>query len=258
MNRTMKMVGILAGAAVLFATPSCKKGENDPGLTFKSRKGRIAGTWNVTSKMEDYSWEDNTGFTRSVDFDYSGTQGIELSVDINGYSTERTYTYSEYTLTFTKEGTFEEKYTRSLTQLDFKFNDPQFTDPGPVTDPFNLDGGIDNEVTRSGTWAFLSAEKNSDYKNKERIVLNVMDEETITPTQFFNGTTVDWATNTETRTYGNGEMSMVVDLDMLKSKEMTMKSDHSSSWDFSSTDPNSFDLGDDEETSMTMSLEKQD
>ena len=46
MKKTMLAV---FAAGLLFATPSCKKGENDSALSLKSRKGRLTAEWTVAS-----------------------------------------------------------------------------------------------------------------------------------------------------------------------------------------------------------------
>ena len=43
-----KVVLMLTLGGLMLATPSCKKGENDPFLSLSSRKARVAGAWDVT------------------------------------------------------------------------------------------------------------------------------------------------------------------------------------------------------------------
>ncbi len=46
-----------------FALPSCKKGENDPFLSLRSRKARITGEWKLSSGTTNYILNDTTKTT---------------------------------------------------------------------------------------------------------------------------------------------------------------------------------------------------
>lgn len=63
-NMKKTMLAVFA-AGLLFATPSCKKGENDPALSLKSRKGRLTAEWTVASFVETSTYTqtyvDDTG-----------------------------------------------------------------------------------------------------------------------------------------------------------------------------------------------------
>lgn len=65
----MKVRKILVGALILaLAAPmfqSCKKGDEDPGLSLKSRKGRLAGEWTVNTFEETTT--DITNYTEDAD-----------------------------------------------------------------------------------------------------------------------------------------------------------------------------------------------
>ena len=53
------MKNLLLILALVAAFTSCKKGENDPFLSLKSRKGRLAGDWIVKSAtytLNDSLW----------------------------------------------------------------------------------------------------------------------------------------------------------------------------------------------------------
>lgn len=46
-------MSVLMLAAVAFVMPSCKKGENDPAISFKSRDSRMAGEWSLTKMSSE-------------------------------------------------------------------------------------------------------------------------------------------------------------------------------------------------------------
>ena len=44
------LLGFIAILGGIFLLDGCKKGEGDPGISFKSRKGRLVGEWNISSQ----------------------------------------------------------------------------------------------------------------------------------------------------------------------------------------------------------------
>lgn len=82
---------VLVLASFLLA-PSCRKGEDDPFLSLRSRKARLTGEWKLKSGSESYEFN---GI--NIQIDYSENKKI-----IN--STE--YTYSEK-IVFDKKGEYE-------------------------------------------------------------------------------------------------------------------------------------------------------
>lgn len=97
-----------------FAFQSCKKGENDPFISLKSRDARLTGTWELAS----YSKERNSTTTTDVSSSetvktetYSGslvTQTVTSSSSSSSkvYTDSDTWSYSE-TLTIEKDGTYK-------------------------------------------------------------------------------------------------------------------------------------------------------
>ena len=82
----MKNILILLFAFVcLVAIPSCKKGENDPFISFRSRDARITGKW----KVVNYELIDNNNGSINT----SSLNGSILTETINGNSTS--YSYSQ-------------------------------------------------------------------------------------------------------------------------------------------------------------------
>jgi hypothetical protein len=98
MIKTKVIVALIGLSSVMFFD-SCKKGEDDPFLSFRSRKGRVAGEW----KMTDY---------KAVDSDGSGT----TTITSNGSTYTVANQFGSFTGTLTWEGEFDKdgkyKYTR--------------------------------------------------------------------------------------------------------------------------------------------------
>ena len=77
----------------------CKKGENDPGLSLKSRKGRLAGEWKLVKAEENSTQTGATAQTKTFD----GTNWTANGTKDNTAYTKR--------VTFEKDGTFKMEET---------------------------------------------------------------------------------------------------------------------------------------------------
>ncbi|MFH0895173.1 MAG: hypothetical protein V2A54_12125 [Bacteroidota bacterium] len=124
--------------AALFMAPvfnGCKKGEEDPGMSLKSRKARLAGEWEMI-------------------------EGTNTS--ISGTSTE-TYTYNNGTLTYTGGGaSVTGTYTWVLTI--------EKTGSYTVEQSETFTGNVSN-YKEEGFWFFSEKNKDSEYKGKEVLFL---------------------------------------------------------------------------------------
>lgn len=139
-----KLLVLSIGALALVANlSSCKKGENDPFLSLKSRKARLTGEWTVT-KIEGTSSDKNSSFpiadvTSTTTYD--GTTETTTTTTVMGTDTDtETYTLS---FVFDKDGT----YTQTKVE------------------------GTTTEV-ETGNWIFLGKNKTAEIANKEAIQLN--------------------------------------------------------------------------------------
>ena len=91
-------LGLLVGSTVL---TGCKKGENDPFLSFKSRDARITETWKLVNiDQKDVSTDPTGTDTYTTTFD-----GTTVSEAFNG-SVFSTYSYS-LTIEIKKDGTYQ-------------------------------------------------------------------------------------------------------------------------------------------------------
>ena len=225
------MLAFLA-VGLLVATPSCKKGENDPFLSLKSRKARIAGDWLITGY--DY---DNTYTQADGD---SGTDKAVMNGDVitftNTFTSGGTTTTSTSTTTvneasysFTKEGTFTAVW--NTTNVSVSTNSG-FTTTTTTT----------SKSATSGDWSFIGKQKKT-YKNKERIVLNTLNDissnqqtsVTVDDNGIFNDITNIGDLDAWEENYASGEVSESWELDMLKGKEMVAKMMSSNSGSQSNT-----------------------
>ncbi len=201
------LFGALALALVAGSFTSCKKGENDPGLSFKSRKGRMAGEYTI-SKMSVTSTSTSGGSTTTETTTIDGTT-LTITQSSGGSSTTTTGTVNTADMTINKDGTYN-------MVLDFSISQDIFGTTYTTTTNNN----------DSGNWSFLGKDKDGEWKNKERVVFNVTNSVS-TDTQTGGGSTT---TSTSTNTYGNGENSSVMAIDQLRSKEIVFKADYASSY----------------------------
>jgi hypothetical protein len=93
---------IIIAAAVAPVFSSCKKGENDPFISFRSRKARVAGEWKVTSgkgsqvetgsNAYNYSWTfDGTTYSETGNF---GTSSVPRTIEYT-FDKDGKFTYDE-------------------------------------------------------------------------------------------------------------------------------------------------------------------
>ncbi len=247
MKTTKKVMIALAVAALVAPTlESCKKGENDPGLSLRSRKGRVAGEWTVSSweskenststqkstqtttpsSSSDGTSTSGSTYNETVTFDGANFKHVENWSNTSGAITvsgDTTYSGTgEIKFTFEKDGTFtmssSSMYTRTRTTT-------------PFTGATQVETWTrDNSSTRTGTWNF-TAGIGKDNKNKDGLVLTYATADskttTVTKTDFtFNSTTTTTtttATNTSKTTYDTNEIHENWYLDRLANKEIKAK-----------------------------------
>ena len=75
--------------SLIFLMPGCKKGPNDPFLSFKCRKARVVGTWTVTSYKSTYSSSGgNTSTHIMTNGNYSDTYNSFTTTGVETFSYE--------------------------------------------------------------------------------------------------------------------------------------------------------------------------
>lgn len=136
MKKWSLIVLCLIATTTATTVTSCKKGKNDPALSLKSRKARLAGDWELTGYSSTETYYDNGNVREEILLEGS-TLTKKTYFNDNLVSTE-TQEFSE-TLSFTKDG----KYTM-----------------------------IHVDETTEGNWAFIGKSKDAGLKNKEAILLS--------------------------------------------------------------------------------------
>jgi hypothetical protein len=82
MNKTFKLTTLLLGFALIFGT-SCGKYEEGPGISFRSKKARVANTWAVEKYIIDGNEQDLTNFT-DVTFEFTKDGKYTFTYGTNG------------------------------------------------------------------------------------------------------------------------------------------------------------------------------
>ena len=192
--KNMKKLIILSLAAIALMAnlSSCKKGENDPFLSLKSRKARVVGEWTVTK-------EEGT----SQDISKISFGGVTVTTTTNETSTYNGTLFTSTSVTTSSAGgnplenTYNDVYTQSYT--------------------FEKDGSFSLETVYTGqnytekiegTWAFVGKSKTAELKNKEAIALSVTKYSDID-----NGVTTTYSAT-------GFDDSIIIAIDRLKNKEM--------------------------------------
>ncbi|MDP2176255.1 MAG: hypothetical protein Q8K70_10145 [Bacteroidota bacterium] len=98
----MKRIFIIALALGLLV--SCKKGENDPGLSFRSRDKKIVGEWTVES-FENYNLNQNGNSKTEIKQTYSGLTITTTNTTGSQTNTAVGTTSYKGNLTINKDGT---------------------------------------------------------------------------------------------------------------------------------------------------------
>ncbi|MFN5627729.1 MAG: hypothetical protein ACK48W_00450 [Bacteroidota bacterium] len=212
----------IAVAIVSVTVQSCKKGEDDPGLSLSSRKARFAGEWTidawddagtsvntnnsssaVTTSTEVYSTKitGNT-YTSTSNFTSTAAGSTASSTTTNG-------TVSEATYTIEKDGTWSSVMTIKITSQTNVFGGVSTTDALDVT----------QKVEASGTWQFLGKNSSADLKNKEAVMLSTA-KEVLTITNISTSGGSSKSDDVYTTTYALNEKTEVWTLSQLAKKEM--------------------------------------
>ena len=213
----MKKILVLGIAATMLLVnlTSCKKGENDPFLSLRTRKARLTGKWVVTNSE-----------TLST---YTSTPNMELSPVINVDSQTTSYDGKTETLikTSTTDGITTTNSSTSVYTQEFEFvKDGTFT----VTIV-----AVNGTQIIKGNWIFLGKNKDEKLKNKESILLNYID---------FSYTDISGVTSSSIQTGFQGNSTIFI-IDELRSKEIIFKNEYSNSQSsniYSSSGKTSFTL----------------
>ncbi|MEX0965641.1 MAG: hypothetical protein WD077_00250 [Bacteroidia bacterium] len=111
LNRTHKFsLAAIASAAILFNVQSCKKYEDGPRISLKSKKARLVGEWELEKPITSPFGEVNM----IIEFEKDGD--FELLLEI-------TYSYPGYSGTYDYEVTGEWEFEDNKENIELDFDD---------------------------------------------------------------------------------------------------------------------------------------
>lgn len=186
MKKVLFAIAAVALVGGTMTTTSCKKGENDPFLSLRSRTSRLANNWTMqsgtltqTQTVGSASATTTTTFTETEQTIDDGTNTV-------------VYTIGEWSLNIDKDGTYVLTQTTTLSTVD-----------GTA-----VPGQEATTTTDSGQWAWMGKNSNGDWKNKEAFIMNT--------TQ----TTETGGGHNHTENYTGWQSGSITVIDQLKNKEM--------------------------------------
>jgi len=100
----------------------CRRGEDDPFISFRSRKARVTGKWKMTSYKTTYNYTESSGFTTEI---FIGNGSTYTFTDLNSYgvNSSKTGTFT-YEITFKKDGSYTAQINEDgeITNIEGKWN----------------------------------------------------------------------------------------------------------------------------------------
>lgn len=160
---------LLVLAGTFIGLQSCKKGENDPAISFKSRTERLSGDWKLTNKQGNIVFnyvtpnKDSISTLSSV-YNYNGTLGIEQTTQSSNTvgTTTKDYNYT-FKISFEKNGNY--KYEAVFQR------------------PVGGTNSINQIYKGSGNWNWLD-------KGKEKVAIRLENEGSIIGLDTLNANTL--------------------------------------------------------------------
>jgi hypothetical protein len=130
--RFLKLIVLLSLAVIIF--DSCKKGADDPLISFRSRNDRICAKWVLKSAEGKYTNSSATALYKEKNYSYSGSNFTLTYLNSSGSQTVMTYDAYELQMELDK------KYTVSYTEN------------------YNLNGNF-NSISYTGYWYWMDDKK---------------------------------------------------------------------------------------------------
>jgi hypothetical protein len=172
---------VLAILVVASSITACKKGDDDPGLSLKSRKGRLSQAWTVSEFKDDVTDINTSIGTVTVTNTTKSTTTIsgsnatldEVSTTAAAGSTSTTTdkitgTVTSFKYTFEKDGTWSSE--RIIKWTSFTRTEAGQTNTSAIN--------YTETTIRSGNWSFLGKNASTEDKNKENVLLSITKEQT--------------------------------------------------------------------------------
>jgi hypothetical protein len=205
--KTFKFIFVFL-AILAFVIPSCKKGDNDPWLSFRSRKNRLCGKWALKSGTSSYIYNDTTE-----------------SINYTGSNAEITYstaagTFNSGTVPYTEKWTINKDETFIMIKNNYNYY-----------------------LTIEGIWSFGEKSEQLDLKNKESVIFYITSKKYV-----YNGSVSGNPDGTYFYTYkGSYCPTYNYTIDQLKNKEIIVKYEGASAYtDFSENGTGTFTFKPDE------------
>lgn len=198
---------VLAILVVASSITACKKGDDDPGMSLKSRKGRLSQEWTVSEYKSDVTdVTTNNGIittttttnTKDTYSSSSATRTMTQTTAGGGSTSTSSANYSgsvaAFDYTFEKDGTWSSTMTVKWTSVTTTNNGVTNTE------------AIDQTETKisSGNWYFLGKNKNTEDKNKENLSLSVTSVQVKSDYKSTSGASFAMVDD-KTTTYANNE-----------------------------------------------------
>lgn len=246
----MKKLTLLAATAIVMSTfvTSCKKGDGDPAISLRSRKARLTGEWMVKKYDMNSTWTSTSGNTTTTTQNmemFDGSTYTQTTIYNDGSKSMKEGT-GEYKVTLNKDYTFEIVINKNFTKETYTPNNG-----ASVTTTLDPNEGK-YSTTYKGSWSFVGKDKNADFKNKERVLLNITEVVQVYPDyDFMNG---EWKSSTTTSTYANGQNTMIWNLNTLKNNLIEIVGDIKST--FTNVDYNGNTFTSSQNGSMTIEMEQ--
>ncbi|MEX2597584.1 MAG: hypothetical protein WEC59_11700 [Salibacteraceae bacterium] len=107
---------LIYGLLLIFLMPSCRKGDEDPFLSLRTRKNRLTGNW----KLESYEVSKSFGSVRSIKYDKEANEIEYIYED----STAEVRSYSRF-MEFSNNGSYtiteEERFSVDTVEVPFSY-----------------------------------------------------------------------------------------------------------------------------------------
>lgn len=218
----MKKILLLAViVGLLIPMSSCRKGDDDPLLSLKSRKSRLAGTYTFASWESSVETYVDGMFPHRTNSDVkitdgAGTEQILLSIEDTDFTKTTTKNIQVYKgeLRIEEDGTWEFVMYTTLTWV--------VDEEDIINDRYEYTQT--QVISESGNWNFL--DEGDDFEEKERVVFNrTIHTGTIRTdfTLFFvDGSSSYWPGELETITAGT-KTAAIYEIDALKNKTMVLR-----------------------------------
>ena len=216
MKNILKITLLLLIGTFLY---SCKKGSEDPALSFRSRKARLTGKWvgtNYSSEINSITSNTNGQTSSTKETISSGETEISINTESGTKTITASGSISFHTLEIIKDG----DYFYSL-----KYNTvATYNDSTPAGVKFTVTKKVSKTINKQGKWAFTG--KFNGNKNKENVLLslNSVKENTTTETNTVTNGVPSLVTESKDseKIYQTGELAEVWHITQLKNKTLKL------------------------------------